>query len=211
MLWDCGLEPGHSVRTVAECVEEAAKDVTVDTSLLESRARRRQRRRCVRRARRAPARAAQRARLLRGEVPASRSAATSASRTRPTTSSPTSRKAPGDCATCRWCCGSRAPRASATSWKELADQGLITPREAGAHHQERARAAGPAHPPALPRRAARGPPRLRPPDRDRAPAEAARAPGRIAPSDLLMRHYYLAAKAIWRFNQILLANLVRRA
>ena len=33
----------------------------------------------------------------------------------------------------------------------------------------------------------------------------------MAPSDLLMRRYYRAAKAIWRFNQILLANLVRRA
>ncbi|HEY4999498.1 MAG TPA: nucleotidyltransferase domain-containing protein, partial [Usitatibacter sp.] len=31
-LWDSGLEPGHSVRTLAESVEEAAKDVTVDTS-----------------------------------------------------------------------------------------------------------------------------------------------------------------------------------
>src|SRR5690348_10960600 len=36
-LWDTGLEPGHSVRTVSECVEEAAKDVSVDTSLLEAR------------------------------------------------------------------------------------------------------------------------------------------------------------------------------
>jgi len=36
-LWDAGLEPGHSVRTVAESVEEAAKDVTVDTSLTEAR------------------------------------------------------------------------------------------------------------------------------------------------------------------------------
>ena len=36
-LWDSGLEPGHSVRTIAESVEEAVKDVTVDTSLLESR------------------------------------------------------------------------------------------------------------------------------------------------------------------------------
>ena len=32
----------------------------------------------------------------------------------------------------------------------------------------------------------------------------------MAPSDLLMRRYYLAAKAIWRFNQILLANLFAR-
>ena len=37
ILWDVGLEPGISVRTVAECVEEAGKDITVDTGLLESR------------------------------------------------------------------------------------------------------------------------------------------------------------------------------
>jgi len=36
-LWDMGLELAHSVRTVAECVEEASKDVTVMTSLLEGR------------------------------------------------------------------------------------------------------------------------------------------------------------------------------
>jgi [protein-PII] uridylyltransferase len=37
LLWDCGLEPGHSVRTIAQCVEEAERDVTVLTSLLETR------------------------------------------------------------------------------------------------------------------------------------------------------------------------------
>ena len=37
ILWDVGLEPGLSVRTLDECVEEAAKDVTVDTGLLEMR------------------------------------------------------------------------------------------------------------------------------------------------------------------------------
>ena len=36
-LWDTGLELSHSVRTVAQCVEEATKDVTVMTSLLEAR------------------------------------------------------------------------------------------------------------------------------------------------------------------------------
>jgi [protein-PII] uridylyltransferase len=35
--WDAGLEIGSSVRTVAECVAEAAGDVTIQTSLLESR------------------------------------------------------------------------------------------------------------------------------------------------------------------------------
>ncbi len=35
--WDSGLEIGSSVRTVAECVSEASKDVTVQTSLLEAR------------------------------------------------------------------------------------------------------------------------------------------------------------------------------
>ncbi|MBK7655187.1 MAG: [protein-PII] uridylyltransferase [Betaproteobacteria bacterium] len=35
--WDCGLEIGSSVRTLSECLDEAAKDVTVQTSLLESR------------------------------------------------------------------------------------------------------------------------------------------------------------------------------
>jgi [protein-PII] uridylyltransferase len=35
--WDSGLEIGSSVRTAAHCVEEAAKDVTVQTSLLEAR------------------------------------------------------------------------------------------------------------------------------------------------------------------------------
>jgi [protein-PII] uridylyltransferase len=36
-LWDIGLELGHSVRTVDECVEEAVKDVSVMTNLLEAR------------------------------------------------------------------------------------------------------------------------------------------------------------------------------
>jgi len=36
-LWDAGLEPGHGVRTIEECVAESAKDITVQTSLLEAR------------------------------------------------------------------------------------------------------------------------------------------------------------------------------
>ncbi|MDD2723504.1 MAG: [protein-PII] uridylyltransferase [Methylovulum sp.] len=36
-LWDIGLKPGQSVRTIAECVEEAGKDQTIMTSLMEIR------------------------------------------------------------------------------------------------------------------------------------------------------------------------------
>ncbi len=35
--WDCGLEIGSSVRTLGECLQEAAKDVTIQTALLEAR------------------------------------------------------------------------------------------------------------------------------------------------------------------------------
>jgi len=36
-FWDIGLEIGHSVRTIQECLNEAAKDITVQTALLEAR------------------------------------------------------------------------------------------------------------------------------------------------------------------------------
>ncbi|MFY7906374.1 MAG: bifunctional uridylyltransferase/uridylyl-removing protein, partial [Burkholderiaceae bacterium] len=35
--WDSGLDIGSSVRTLAECVTEASRDVTIQTSVLESR------------------------------------------------------------------------------------------------------------------------------------------------------------------------------
>jgi [protein-PII] uridylyltransferase len=37
LLWDLGLEIGHSIRTVDECMQESAADITVQTSLLEAR------------------------------------------------------------------------------------------------------------------------------------------------------------------------------
>ena len=37
-LWDLGLEVGHSVRTVTQCLDEASRDITVRTALLEARA-----------------------------------------------------------------------------------------------------------------------------------------------------------------------------
>ncbi|TFW10353.1 bifunctional uridylyltransferase/uridylyl-removing protein, partial [Oxalobacteraceae bacterium OM1] len=37
LFWDIGLEIGHSIRTVDECLTESAGDITVQTSLLEAR------------------------------------------------------------------------------------------------------------------------------------------------------------------------------
>ena len=37
LLWDIRLEIGHSVRTIAECVEESTKDITVATNIMEAR------------------------------------------------------------------------------------------------------------------------------------------------------------------------------
>jgi [protein-PII] uridylyltransferase len=37
LLWDIGLDIGHSVRTVWQCIDEAARDITVQTNLLEAR------------------------------------------------------------------------------------------------------------------------------------------------------------------------------
>ena len=36
-LWDLGIEPGYSVRTIDECLTEAESDITVQTCLLETR------------------------------------------------------------------------------------------------------------------------------------------------------------------------------
>ncbi|MEF8715068.1 MAG: [protein-PII] uridylyltransferase [Accumulibacter sp.] len=37
VFWDVGLETGHSVRTIEQCLEEAAGDITVQTAMIEAR------------------------------------------------------------------------------------------------------------------------------------------------------------------------------
>jgi [protein-PII] uridylyltransferase len=36
-LWDLGLKVGHATRTIAECIEDARRDITVQTALLDAR------------------------------------------------------------------------------------------------------------------------------------------------------------------------------
>jgi [protein-PII] uridylyltransferase len=130
VLWDIGLEAGHSVRTVEACVESAAADITVETRCSKratSRAARRSssgwRRRCAKRS--------SRPRSSRRSA-SSRSSATPSTRTRPTRSSRTSRKRRAECATCRSSAGSRARSASAGAGPISRAKGLIVRDEARA-------------------------------------------------------------------------------
>ncbi|QJR14144.1 [protein-PII] uridylyltransferase [Usitatibacter palustris] len=204
MLWDCGLEPGHSVRTIAECVEEAAKDVTVDTSLIESR-------------------------QIAGDPELMRTLDTRLREQRSVRAffeakfqeqkrrherfqdaaynlEPNIKESPGGLRDLQMVLWLARAAGLGQSWKELAAAGIITPREAASITiNERVQTdlrirlhylAG------------------RREDRivfdhqiEIARQLKLKGKGAMAPSDLLMRRYYLAAKAIWRFNQILLANL----
>ncbi len=206
-LWDSCVEPGHSVRTVTQCVEEAANDVTVDTSLLEARlvagdavllATLEERLR-ARRDLRAFFEAKFQEQKRRHER--YQEAAYNLE--------PNIKESPGglrDLQTVLWL--ARAAGIG-TSWKELAAEGIITPREATAIAANervlqdlRIR---------LHFLAGRREDRLVFDHQiEIAHQLRLKARGTMAPSDLLMRRYYLAAKAIWRFNQILLANLFDR-
>src|SRR6202521_1908684 len=203
-LWDSGLEPGHSVRTVSECVEEAAKDVTVDTSLMESRLvagnpaligdlqERLRARRDVRVFFEAKFQEQKRRHDRFQEVAYNLE--------------PNIKESPGGLRDLQMVLWLGRAAGLGQSWKELAEQGLITPREAAAIainervlQDLRIR---------LHYLAGRREDRLVF-DHQIEIARSLRLKGKagMAPSDLLMRRYYLAAKAIWRFHQILLANL----
>jgi [protein-PII] uridylyltransferase len=206
-LWDSGLEPGHSVRTIAESVEEAAKDVTVDTSLMESRL---------------IAGDAALLEGLNGKLRARRNvrdffeAKFHEQKRRHErfqeaayNLEPNIKESPGGLRDLQMVLWLARAAGLGQSWKELADEGLITPREAAAIGINE---------------------RVLQDLRIRLHYLAGRREDRLvfdhqieiarqlklkvkegmAPSDLLMRRYYLAAKAIWRFNQILLANLFER-
>jgi [protein-PII] uridylyltransferase len=207
LLWDVGLEPGISVRTLDECVIEAKKDVTVDTSMLE-------------------------ARLIWGNKALSAEALAALNKARSVSAflvakrdeqhrrharhndvalnlEPNIKESPGglrDLQTVLWI--SRASNLG-NDWASLADNDLITIEEAklAAKHRRvlidlRIRLHLLAnrredrlvfdHQTTLAEQL-----KLKPTQNKRA-------------SEVLMRRYYLSAKIIWQLNSILLANLSER-
>ncbi len=211
--WDAGLEIGASVRTTAECLAEAAKDVTVQTSLLE-------------------------ARLLRGHRPLFNQLATSLAaamdpkaffvaktlemRQRhhkfdntPYALEPNCKESPGGLRDLQIILWVAKAAGYGHSWDELARKGLATEHEArqikaneALLSQIRAR---------LHLLARRREDRLVF-DLQTAVAESFGFKGDTQPvgkgvrrvSEMLMKRYYWAAKAVSQLNQILLLNIEER-
>jgi [protein-PII] uridylyltransferase len=206
-LWDMGLEPGHSVRTVSQCVEEAAKDVTVDTSLLESRL-------VAGNARllaelEESLRKHRRVRTFFNEKFKEQKRRHERYQEAAYNLEPNIKESPGGLRDLQMVLWLARAAGMGISWGALAEAGIITPSEAAdiAINERilqdlRIR---------LHYLAGRREDRLVF-DHQIEIARQLKLQGKagMAPSDLLMRRYYLAAKAIWRFNQILLANLFDR-
>ena len=205
--WDIGLEIGSSVRTPSECVSEAKGDVTVQTALLESRLLAGDKLLCQRLEKQL-AKVMDAKAFLRAKTLEMRQRHTKFEET-PYSLEPNCKESPGglrDLQVLIWI--SRAARLGRT-WTALAGKGLITPfesrqlqRNEGILTLIRAR---------LHVIAGRREDRLVF-DLQTAVAESfgyqASAGQRV--SEVLMRRYYWAAKAVTQLNQILLLNLEER-
>ncbi|WP_082367972.1 [protein-PII] uridylyltransferase [Piscinibacter sakaiensis] len=205
--WDIGLEIGSSVRTVGECLEEGQRDVTVQTALLESRVV------CGARAlyhrfRRAYDHAMDPAAFLRAKTLEMRQRHLKYEDT-PYSLEPNCKESPGglrDLQVVIWV--ARAAGLGKT-WRELTAKGLITPFEArqlqrneGLLRLIRAR---------LHVVARRREDRLVF-DLQTAVAESFgyRPLAGQRASEVLMKRYYWAAKAVTQLNQILMLNIQER-
>ncbi len=205
--WDIGLEFGSSVRTVAQCLDESARDVTVQTALLESR--------CLCGSRRLfaqfredqdeamDARAYLRAKTLEMRQRHVKYEGT------PYALEPNCKESPGGLRDLQLVIWVARAAGLGRTWRELANKGLISPFEAGqlVKHEGtlkiiRAR---------LHLVAGRREDRLVF-DLQTTVAESfgyKAEPGQRS-SEVLMHRYYWAAKAVTQLNQILMLNIEER-
>jgi len=205
--WDIGLEIGSSVRTLGECVQEAAGDVTIQTALLESRLLTGQSgsRPLYKQLEKRLAQAMDASAFLRAKTLEMRQRHIKFDDT-PYSLEPNCKESPGglrDLQVLIWI--ARAAGLGKT-WKALANRGLITPfesrqlqRNEGLLTLIRAR---------LHVVAGRREDRLVF-DLQTAVAESFGyvSTGGQRASEVLMRRYYWAAKAVSQLNQVLLLNL----
>jgi len=205
--WDIGLEIGSSVRTVAECIEEAERDVTVQTALLESRylcgARR-----VFNLFRRANTAAMDPKAFLRAKT-LEMSQRHQKFEDTPYSLEPNCKESPGGLRDLQLVIWVTRAAGLGKNWNELAAKGLITPfevkqlqRNEGLLKLIRAR---------LHMVAGRREDRLVF-DLQTAVAETFGYRGTKSQraSELLMRRYYWAAKAVAQLNQILMLNIEER-
>ncbi len=202
--WDIGLEIGSSVRSVEECFDEAARDVTVQTALLEARYL------CGAKARFTEL---QRNMSRQVDVPAFVRAKTLEMRQRhtryedtPYALEPNCKESPGGLRDLQVVLWLARAAGLGSNWHELAKHGLLTPFEArqlyaneGLLKLIRAR---------LHQIAGRREDRLVF-DLQSAVAETfgyKNTPA-LRASEALMRRYYWAAKAVTQLNQILMLNI----
>jgi [protein-PII] uridylyltransferase len=207
LLWDVGLEPGIAVRTLHECVEEAAKDVTVDTSLLEARA-----------IWGDAALVAQLSQKLKGARNLQKFFAAKIEEQRvrherhhdvALNLEPNIKESPGGLRDLQMVLWLSKAAGLGNDWTELATEGIITEDEAGSIIRH-ARTLGDLRI-RLHYLSGRREDRLVF-DYQTALAHELKLNGskNKLPSEELMQRYYLTAKAIWQMNSILLTNLMAR-
>ncbi|HEV7913630.1 MAG TPA: [protein-PII] uridylyltransferase [Albitalea sp.] len=205
--WDIGLEIGSSVRTVAECSEESHRDVTVQTALLESRYLCGSRR-VFNEFRRANTHAMDAKAFLRAKTLEMRQRHQKFEDT-PYSLEPNCKESPGGLRDLQVVIWVARAAGLGKNWSELAAKGLITPfevkqlqRNEGVLKLIRAR---------LHMVAGRREDRLVF-DLQTAIAESFgyQATRGQRASEVLMRRYYWAAKAVAQLNQILMLNIEER-
>lgn len=206
-LWDLGLALGHSVRTVEECLEEAARDITAQTALLEARLIEGDRRLYLR-LRRALARQLDARDFFRAKVLEQQQRHTKYQET-PYALEPNVKESPGGMRDLHVLTWVALAAGMGSNWAELARNGLITEEEArnlrtvGRRLKDiRAR---------LHLVAKRREDRLVFDVQQAVAASAGIAPkGARRAGEVLMQRYYLTAKAVTQLNAILLQNIEQR-